>query len=178
MNFLKNSHFALFSSFNIHAKYTMFINGMSCTHTCTQRHTQTDTITIFTFYTFWLIWHTCQRHKFYIWHTTDLHMHRHSDMHTHRHTDVQRYWHTDTDIDTHRHMHVCIHIQTHTHWFACGKSKEIVSSNPLLSQNGPKLLLWTWNLRKLLLESHFKLQLAKIVTLNGKSKEIITWNTF
>ena len=29
---------------------------------------------------------------------------------------------------------------------------------------------------KLLLESHFKLQLAKIVTLIGKSKEIITWN--
>ena len=111
------------------------------THTdiCTQRHTQADTDTIFTFYTFYLIWHTCQKYKFYIWHITDLPMHRHSDMHTHRHAHVQRHWHTDTD--THRHMHVCIHIQTHTHWYASGKYKEIVSSNPLLSQNWPKLLL-------------------------------------
>ena len=61
----------------------------------------------------------------------------------HTHTHMYRDWHTDTD--THRHMHVCIHTQTHTHWYACRKSKEIVSSNPLLSQNWPKLLL----------ESHF-----------------------
>ena len=99
LQIFKNSHFALFSSFGIHAKDTKFINGTHHTQrnidTHRHMHTQTDTDTIFTFYTFWLIWHTCQRYKFYIWHTTDLHMHRHSHMHTHGHTHVQRQ--TDTD---------------------------------------------------------------------------------
>ena len=36
---LKNSHFALFSSFDIYAKDTKFINGTSYTH----RHMHTDT---------------------------------------------------------------------------------------------------------------------------------------
>ena len=88
--------------------------------------TQADTDIIFTFYTFWLIWHTCHRYKFYICHITDLHMHRHSDMHTHTHIHVQRHWHTDTD--TPRHMHVCIHVNTnmHTHWCACWESMELL----------------------------------------------------
>ena len=92
---LRKFTFCTFSSFGIHAKDTKFINA---THT-TQRnidthrhmHTQTDKDTISTFYTFCLIWHICQIYKFYIWHATDLHMHRHSDMHTHGHTHVQRH---------------------------------------------------------------------------------------
>ena len=53
----------------------------------THVHTETDTDTIFTFYTFWLIGIHAIDTNFYIWHTTDLHMHRHSDVHTH----VQRH---------------------------------------------------------------------------------------
>ena len=64
--FLKNSHFVLFGLFGIHAKDTKFINGTHTTHRekykCTQTHAHTDTDTIFTFYTFWIIWHTCQRY--------------------------------------------------------------------------------------------------------------------
>ena len=39
MDFFKNSHFALFSSFDIYAKDTKFINGTSYRH----MHTETDT---------------------------------------------------------------------------------------------------------------------------------------
>ena len=87
------------------------------THTQKYRYTQTYTDIIFTFYTFWLIWHTCQRYKFYIWHTTDLHMYRHSDMHTHRHTHVQRHRHTDTYTETsmfvykHTYIHTNVHVR-------------------------------------------------------------------
>ena len=111
--------FCSFSSFGIHTKDTKFINETHHTHTHTNidthRHRQTDTDVIFTFYTFWLIWHICQRYKFYIWHTTDLHMHRHSDMHTHRHTDVQRHWHTDTDTK----RQACLYTYTHAYTLMC-----------------------------------------------------------
>ena len=62
-------------------------------------------------------------------------------------TRVQTYGHTCTDIDTqmqiHTDMHVCTHTQTHTctHRCACGKSEEIITSYPLLSQNWPTSLL-------------------------------------
>ena len=112
MNFWRKIHILhLLRSFDIYAKDTKFINGTSYTDTCTQRHTQTDTDTFLTFYTFCLIWHTCQRYKFYIWHTRDLRMHRHSDMHTHRHMHMYR------DIDTQIQIHkdTCMFVYTHTH---------------------------------------------------------------
>ena len=57
MNFLKKF---IFCSFGIHAKDTKFVNETHHTHrnidTHRHIHTQTDTDSIFTFYTFWLIW--------------------------------------------------------------------------------------------------------------------------
>ena len=50
MNFFLISHFQLFGSFGIHAKYTKFLNGTPHTHKYTYTHTETDII--FTFYTF------------------------------------------------------------------------------------------------------------------------------
>ena len=100
-------------------------------------------------------------------------MHRRSDIHTlththiyiYVHTCIQRHWHIDTD--TQRHMHVCI--QTHT--LVC--MWEIVTSNPLLSQN---CYFKHENWGNCYFKYIFKLQLATIVTLNGKSQEMITWN--
>ena len=83
MNFIINSHFALFVSFDIHAKITNFTFGIPHTHTYIYIYTQTHTDTIFTFCTFWLIWHT-----------TDLHMHRYSDICTE--TLTHRYRYTET----------------------------------------------------------------------------------
>ena len=64
MNFLKNSHFALFGLFGKNAKNTKFINDTPHTqkYRYTQTHAHTDTDSIFAFYTFWLIWHTYQRY--------------------------------------------------------------------------------------------------------------------
>ena len=113
MNFLKNSHFALFVSFDIHAKNTNFTFGIPHTHIYryTHRHIQ---IPFFTFCTFWLIWYTCQN-IFGILQTYTC---------TDTQTYVQRHWHTDTDTLRHmqvcKHMHVCIHTQTHTPMFMWG----------------------------------------------------------
>ena len=113
--FFKISHFALFSSFDIYAKDTKFINGTSYTnrHMHTETHTDRYRYHFYILHFLSLIWHTCRGYKFYIWHTTDLHMHRHSDMHTHgthmyRDIDTQIQIHTDTC------MFVYIHKQIHT----------------------------------------------------------------
>ena len=92
LGFFFNSHFALFSSFDIYAKDTKFINGTSYTYRHMHTETHTDRYRCHLYILHFLA-HLAyiQRYKFYIWHTTDLHMHRHSDMHTHRHTHVQRY---------------------------------------------------------------------------------------
>ena len=86
MNFLQNSHFALFVSFDIHAKNTNFTFGIPHTHI--YRYTQTHTDTIFTFCTFWLIWYTCQ---IYLAH--------------HRLTRAQILRHMYRDIDTQIQIH-------------------------------------------------------------------------
>ena len=104
---------------------------------------------------FWLNWHTCQRYKFYIWHATDIH----TVTHTHVHTDACTHAHTDAHRHTLRHTqtHACLYIHTYTHtdvhmgnvsnlllqptfklkWAKIvtfnGNSKEIITSNPLLS---------------------------------------------
>ena len=62
------------------------------------------------------------------------------------------------------------------------KSKETITSNPLLRLNWQKLLLKTGSLKKLLFQSHFKLKLAiileKIITLDRKPKESVTSKLF
>ena len=95
-----------------------------------QTHTDSDADTISHLH-FWLNWHTCQRYKFYIWHTTDIHRHSYTQIHiymyrhTQRHTNVQahidtgthRCIHTHTDAHRHtlRHTHTCMFVHTHTH---------------------------------------------------------------
>ena len=108
--FKKYSHFALLA----HLAYipdTKFINDTHIqkyryTQTHAHRHTQTDTDIIFTFYTFWLIWHTCIPQTY-----------------------------TCTDTQTCTHTHTCTETLTHryryTETHACGKSIEIISSIPL-----------------------------------------------
>ena len=61
MNFFKNF---IFSTFGKHAKDTKFINDIPHTqkYRYTQKHAHIDTDTIFVFFTFWLIWHKCQRY--------------------------------------------------------------------------------------------------------------------
>ena len=70
--------------------------------------------TTFTFYIFCDM-HVCQRYKFYIWHATDIHMHRYTNTCTHiyRETSTYSYRHMHTDI----HKHTCRHTQTHMHIF-------------------------------------------------------------
>ena len=100
------SHFAPFGSFGIHAKDTNFIFGTP------QTYIDTDT-------------HTCT------------HMYRYTQIHTDTHIQA----HIDTDTHTHRYTlrhtqtHACLytHTYTYTHTCVCGKSKEIVTSNALLS---------------------------------------------
>ena len=88
MNFLKNSHFALFVSFDIHAKNTNFTFGIPHTHIFRYTQTHTDTISHFALFGSFGI------HAKYIWHTTDLHMHRYSDICTE--TLTHRYRYTET----------------------------------------------------------------------------------
>ena len=122
VNFLKTSHFALFVSFDIHAKNTNFTFGIPHTHI--YRYTQTHTDTIFTFCTFWLIWYTCQIYLAYhrLTHAQILrHMYRDID------TQIQIHW------DTCKFVNTCmfVYIHKHTHWCVCGESKEIVTSKAL-----------------------------------------------
>ena len=104
-----------------------------------QTHTDSDADTISHLH-FWLNWHTCQRYKFYIWCTTDIHRQLHTDTHTnvqaHIDTGTHRCMHTHRDAHKHtlRHTqtHVCLYINTHTHTY-----------------------VHIGNVRKLLLQSHF-----------------------
>ena len=120
--FLKNSHFALFVSFDIHAKNTNFTFGIPHTHI--YRYTQTHTDTIFTFCTFWFIWYTCQIYLAY-------HRLTHAQILRHMYRDI------DTQIqihcDTCKFVNTCmfVYIHKHTHWCVCGESKEIVTSKAL-----------------------------------------------
>ena len=79
------------------------------------------------------------------------HMHTYAQMHKTCTTCGETPLHTDTDnryiqthatqtytsahADIHIHMHICLHTHTYIH------SKEIVTSNLLLNQNWPNLLL-------------------------------------
>ena len=58
---------------------------------------------------------------------TYAHIDTHTQIHTHMHTYRSTPKHTETYTDTCMFVHTCIHI----HRCACGKSKEIVTSNPL-----------------------------------------------
>ena len=127
MNFLKNSHFALFASFDIHHLTYMpkILILHLAYHTHTYRYTQTHTDTIFTFCTFWLIWYTCQIYLAYhrLTHAQILrHMYRDID------TQIQIHWDTCKFVNTC--MFVYIHKHTHTQC-VCGESKEIVTSKAL-----------------------------------------------
>ena len=69
-----------------------------------------------------------------------------TDTQTHAHTYSETPAHTDTykvHMQTYTHVSIFVHIHKNTraHSCACGKSKEIVASNPLLSQIWQKLLL-------------------------------------
>ena len=125
------------------------------TNTCTYRHTQTQMQILFHILHFWLNWHTCQRYKFYIWCTTDIHRCSYTQIHTDTHIHVQaypeahkctgtyRYRYTQMHEHTHTHAHkhtlrhtqtcACLYINTHTHRCAHWKCKEIFTLNPLLS---------------------------------------------
>ena len=85
MNFLKNSHFALFVSFDIHAKILILhLAYHTHTYTDTHRHIQIPFSHFALFGSFGI-------HAKYIWHTTDLHMHRYSDICTETLTHRYRY---------------------------------------------------------------------------------------
>ena len=119
---------------HIHTKDTNFIFGTQhiqyrytqtkWTHTDTHGHRCSTT---FTFCTFCDI-HVCQRYKFYIWHATDIHMHRYTQ--THAHTSAETPAHTDIDtctqtyISTHAdiHRHTCIFFYIHKHTYIYVKS--------------------------------------------------------
>ena len=115
--FLKKFTFCTFWLIGKHAKDTKFISGIPHTDKCT--HTDIGTHRQIPFLHFTnLIFGTPHTHKYTqthahtltqipflhfalfgihakdIWHTTDLHMHRHSYMHTYRHTDVGTLTHT------------------------------------------------------------------------------------
>ena len=112
MDFLNNSHFALFSSFDIYAKGTKFINGTSYTH----RHMHTETK------------HRCIQIPFYVTLFASFGIHAKdtnfifgipqtytcTDTQTCTHIDTHMYRDIDTQIQIHTHTHVCIHTQTHT----------------------------------------------------------------
>ena len=68
--------------------------------------------------------HVCQRYKFYVWHATDIHMHRYTNTCTHicRDTSTYRYRHMHTDI----HKYTCRHTQTHIHIFYIHKHTYII----------------------------------------------------
>ena len=117
MNFLKKFYIFHFLA-RIHTKDTNFIFGTAHTqyrYTQTKRHTQTHMCsTTFTFCTFCDM-HVCQRYKFYIWHATDIHMHRYTNTCTHicRDTSTYRYRHMYADI----HKHTCIFFYIHKHTY-------------------------------------------------------------
>ena len=118
------------------------------TDTCTQRHTQTDTDTIFTFYTFSSFGIHAKYTNFIFgipqtYPCTDTQTCTHIDMHLYRDIDTQIQIHTDTC------MFVYIHKHTHTD-------------------------MHVGSLRKLLVQIHFKSKLTKIVTLNMKFEVIVT----
>ena len=67
-------------------------------------------------------------------------------VHTHRHTCTKTL--TYRYICTQTHPGLYTYTNTHGHICACGKSMEIVTSHPFLSQNWQKLFLETGNLKK------------------------------
>ena len=114
MNFLKISHFALFGSFGIHVKDTNFTFGTPHTHTYMYRYTQTHAdiqTQIQVPFSHFVLSGSFSIHSKDIWHTTDLHMHRHIE------TQIQIHWDTCMFVYMHKHTHRC----------ACGKSMEIVT---------------------------------------------------
>ena len=126
------------------------------TDTCTHRHTQTDII--FTFYTFWLIWHTNFIFSTPQTHTcTDTQTCTHIDTHMYRDIDIQTQIHWDTCMFIYIHKHayrqICMWEIYGNYYFKSTvkvkfakitlkwKSKKIVTVNPLLSQNKQNSLL-------------------------------------
>ena len=76
-----------------------------------------------------------------IWHTTELHMHKHSDMHTHRHTCTETLAHKCKYTETHACLYRYTNTHIHTHWCACGKSKVIINWSPFLKSKLAKIVL-------------------------------------
>ena len=114
--------------------------------------------TIFTFCPF--LCHTCQRYKFYIWHTTDMHrctntcVHMCRDTSTHRYTYTHAHKYTQVHMQKYRHMHICFHVHkctyiytykhtcTYIHTYIHFKQNcYFITSNLLFSQNQQKSLL-------------------------------------
>ena len=145
-NFLKNSRFTLFG---IHAKDTNFTFGTPYTHmyTDTHRHAYIQTQMQIPFSHFVLF-------------GSFLHIHRHSDrVSTETLTHRYRYTETQACLYTYTNTHTNVHV---------GNLRKLLLEVYFLKSKLVKIVTLKWNLSKLLLESHFKLKLAKIVTLNGK----------
>ena len=108
------------------------------THTDTHEHRYSTT---FTFFTSCVI-HVCQRYKFYIWHATDIHMHKH--MHTH----LQRHQHIQIQAHPHRHTQAHMHTYTDTHTYFYTYTNTHTYTHLCT-------VMHVGNLKKLLLEIHF-----------------------
>ena len=113
----------MFSSIGKHAKDTKFING-----TCAHRHTETDTDTNFTCFGSFGI-HAIDTN--FIFGIPQTYTCTDTQTCTHRQTKTKTLTHRCSYAD----MHVCIHIPTQHTDVHVGNLKEIVSLNPLLSQN-------------------------------------------
>ena len=109
--FFKISHFALFGSFGIHVKDTNFTFGTPHTHIYryTQTHAYIQTKIQVPFSHFALS-DSLSIHSKYIWHTTDLHMHRHSDICTETLTHRYRYTETRACLYTYTNTHTDVHV--------------------------------------------------------------------
>ena len=135
---------------HIHAKNTNFIFGTphtqyryAQTNGHTQTHIDTDIVPLSHFSLLVLYMYAKDTNFIFgmpqIYICTDTQTHTHSSAETAVHTDAgtstQTY--TSTHADIHRHTYIFVYIHKHTniytsvHSFACGKSKEIVASNPL-----------------------------------------------
>ena len=103
---------------HLYTKDTNFIFGTPHTqYRYTQKNGHTHghrCSTTFTFCTFCDMY-VCQRYKFYIWHATDIHMHRYTNTCTHicRDNSTYRYRHMHTDIN----KHTCRHTDTHAFFY-------------------------------------------------------------
>ena len=145
MNFLKSLHFALFGFTYITKILILYLTYHPHIR---DTHRQMDTHTVLFSIFFCFLCHTCQRNKFYIWYTTDTHMHRYRNTCTHmcRDTGTCRYRYTQT----HAHRNTQIHMQTYTDTCIFVHSTHNTHTCTHMHTD-----VHVWNLRKLLLQIHF-----------------------